>query len=611
MSPPTVEPNSPRPAWKHPDPFPWYLPRCQGFFTSGNRPDRGDPIECRVGVVHPDQTVTRRICTLAATLLAASCAGNAEPVAAALGSTDDGGPGTTHQVPPPPPPPLPPATSTGEVPMGTTSSGPDDPPAPTTEGSGEGGSTTGEPREIGPPFELATLDAPHTTVLSTRGPGQAWADVDGDGWLDLLTVGGSTPSLLWHNEADGTFSLSPHAADLAPHLVTIAVSFADFDNDDDPDLYLLRKGANVLLRNDGAAGWTDVSVASGIDEPGEGTSSTWGDYDGDGWLDLYVVNGAIDADILFHNEGDGHFTNRSIMLLGQDKYQAYGASFSDLDNDGDPDLYVVNDKLVGNQLWRNDGPGCGHWCFTNVSAAWGVDMAADGMGLAVGDFDNDLDLDLSFSDNHRHNILSNTLDQGAVGFTDVSGAVGVIFDAFGWGTIFFDYDSDGWLDLYVADAHLPPAPSSRLFRNIGGTFVDVTASCNCTEGGWSHGVSYADYDQDGAVDFIVGNRGTRHDLYRNRNISGHHWLTVELHGAGPVNHDAVGSRVWVTTTSGQVLMREVKLGSSVASSNSLRLHFGLGVDDVAAVEIRWPDGMSEVPPVPPADGLWVHHYPGI
>jgi enediyne biosynthesis protein E4 len=497
------------------------------------------------------------------------------------------------------------SAGTTAAPEPGSSSAPLDPGTTTHDSS-----STGEPEDLGPPFEPTDLDAPHQVVLGVKGPGQAWADVDGDGWLDLLTVGGMVASQLWHNQGDGTFELSPLMDPYGSVHDTIGATFADYDNDGDPDLYLLRYGPNVLLRNDGPLGFSDVSQAAGVDHDAGPASAAWGDYDGDSWLDLYVADGLGNADTFYHNEGDGTFTEVSPLLPGWGLYATYGVTFSDFDNDGDPDLYVANDKKVGNLMWRNDGPGCDGWCFTNVSQAWGVDAKVDSMGVAMGDYDNDLDLDLSITDNHRHNVLRNMVETGVPSFVDVSDEVGVIFDAYGWGTIFFDYDNDGWLDLYVADANLGPGESSRLFHNELATFVEVTAGCGCAEPGWSHGVSHADYDHDGAVDFIVGQRGLRHVLYRNRNTSGHHWLTVELHGGGPVNRDAVGARVWVATTSYRVLMREVELGSSVASQNSLRLHFGLGSDEVAAIQIRWPDGTIEQPPAPATDSLWVYEYPG-
>jgi enediyne biosynthesis protein E4 len=528
---------------------------------------------------------------------AGSSSGHVEPSAAS--TTTDGG-GESDALP------TPPGTSTTSEPEPPEP----EPPAPGSTGA-EDDPSTGEPVDPGPPFEVAALEPDHVVVLGVKGPGQAWADVDGDGWLELLTVGGMVPSQLWRNLGNGSFELSPLLGPHAAVLDTIGATFADYDNDGDPDLYILRYGPNLLLRNDGPLGFTDVSEAAGVAYDGRPASAAWGDYDGDSWLDLYVADGGGEADVFYHNEGNGTFTEVTHLLPAAGEYATYGVTFADFDGDGDPDLYVANDKKVGNDMWRNDGPGCGGWCFTDVGAAWSAESKVDSMGVAVGDIDNDLDLDLSVTDNHRHNILVNMLaETGEPSFVDVSAEVGVIFDAYGWGTVFFDYDNDGWLDLYVADANLGPGQSSRLFHNELGSFVDVTPGCGCAEPGWSHGVSHADYDHDGALDLVVGQRGQRHVLYRNRNTTGNHWLEVELRGGGPVNRDAVGARVWVTTTGARVLMREVELGSSVASQNSLRLHFGLGRDEVAAIEIRWPDGTLEQPLPPATDTLWVHEYPG-
>jgi hypothetical protein len=554
------------------------------------------PVACALGLAGP----TGCIAEAPAVADESESSTASEPATSLAELSTSGSPSSTSSAPPDGPE----GTTTGPEPGSSGSL-----PEPGTT-STDDGSSTGEPDDPGPPFELTDLDAPHVVVLGVKGPGPAWADVDGDGWLDLMTVGGMGPSQLWHNQGDGSFELSPLLDPYTSVLSTIGATFADYDNDGDPDLYLLRFGPNLLLRNDGPLGLVDVSAAAGVDHDAGPASAAWGDYDGDSWLDLYVADGLGNADTFYHNEGNGTFTEVSELLPGWGLHATYGVTFSDFDNDGDPDLYVANDKKVGNLMWRNDGPGCSGWCFTNVSQAWGADAKVDSMGVAMGDYDNDLDLDLSITDNHRHNVLRNMVETGAPSFVDVSAAVGVIFDAYGWGTVFFDYDNDGWLDLYVADAQLGPGMSSRLFHNELATFVDATAGCGCAEPGWSHGVSHADYDHDGALDLAVGQRGLRHLLYRNRNTSGNHWLTVELHGAGPVNRDAVGARVWVATTSYQVLMREVELGSSVASQNSLRLHFGLGSEEVAGIQIRWPDGTLEQPPTPATDSLWVHTYPG-
>lgn len=458
-----------------------------------------------------------------------------------------------------------------------------------------------------PPYERVDLDINHDVVFGVFGPGQGWADMNGDGWLDLLTVGGAAACELWENSG-GTLDHSPLEADLAAVLDTAGVTLADYDNDGDPDVYLLRIGPNVLLRNDDGVALVDVSVEAGVDYDGHPSSASWGDYDEDGFLDLYLCAMGSELDVLYHNEGDGTFTDRSDLLVGLQGDQAFAASFSDFDDDGDVDIYVVNDKHAGNRMWRNDGPGCAGWCFTEVGALWGAAAMVDGMGLAVGDYDNDLDLDLSFSDVASHNVLCMSGNAPPV-FEDVSAAMGVVYEAHGWGTLFFDYDNDGFLDLYVADSQLPMA-QTRMFHNLGGTgFTDVSAECDCVDAGWNYGVSSADYDQDGGVDFIVGQRSLGHALYRNTVATGHHWLEIELEGGGPINRDAVGTKVIVETVGGTQLRRDVEIGSGLASQSSLRLHFGLGDDDLDAIEITWPDGTVEYPALPPIDALWQHAYP--
>ncbi|HWB73570.1 MAG TPA: CRTAC1 family protein [Nannocystaceae bacterium] len=460
---------------------------------------------------------------------------------------------------------------------------------------------------IVPPYERVDLDIDHDVLFGLYGPGQGWADMNGDGWLDLLTVGGAAACELWENDA-GTLDHSPLEADLATVLDTAGVTLADYDNDGDPDVYLLRLGPNVLLRNDDGVALVDVSAEAGVDYDGHPSSASWGDYDEDGYLDLYLCAMGSEPDRLYHNEGDGTFTERSDLLVGQQGVQAFAASFSDFDDDGDVDIYVVNDKQAGNRMWRNDGPGCAGWCFTEVGALWGAAAVVDGMGLAVGDYDNDLDLDLSFSDTDTHNVLCMSGNAPPV-YEDVSAAMGVVFDAHGWGTLFFDYDNDGFLDLYVADSQLPLA-QTRMFHNLGGTgFADVSAECDCVDAGWNYGVSSADYDEDGGVDFIVGQRSLGHALYRNTAATGHHWLEIELEGGGPINRDAVGTKVIVETVGGTQLRRDVEIGTGIASQSSLRLHFGLGDDDLDAIEITWPDGTVEYPALPPVDTLYQHAYP--
>jgi len=476
-----------------------------------------------------------------------------------------------------------------------------------------------------PPCPEASLPAPTTTfadvstcagvtiVSGAEGgvavTGQAWGDTDGDGDLDLFLTDPVAGNTLLLGDGGGTFTVAPDAAPLA--LVgseNSGATFADYDGDGDPDLYVLAKGPNHLLRNDGAGGWTDVTDASGTGDGGHGMSAAWADFDADGDLDLYVASyecvdcawldpDAVYLDRLFQNQGDGTFEDAS-SLLGLDllRGDGYAAVWFDYDDDADPDLYVVNDRgntdpwtpgerLNRNLLFRNDGPGCDGWCFSEVAEALGADLRVDGMGVAVSDFDNDGDLDLAVSDGGPPNLLANHNGQG---FVDVTIASGV--DATpvgdGWGLAFLDYDNDGDADLYMAEAIGGPAVN-RLFENDGdGTFTELGEASGAWDTGHSIGVAVADYDNDGALDFVVGNREAEYQLFRNLpGTNGNGWLRLRL-------EDGVGARAYVTSSLGDVQMQEVKVGSSVGSSHDPALHFGLLGATIDQVEVVWPDGDS-------------------
>ena len=268
-------------------------------------------------------------------------------------------------------------------------------------------------------------------VTGYLGIGQAWGDYDRDGWLDLYVSGNRDASVLYRNSGDGSFSVSP----LTPRVALVDADtggavWADYDNDGWLDLYVLNHGANILFHSESGRGFTDVTDRAGVGDAGKGTTAAWGDYDGDSYLDLYVVNWSCfpecgdpnitrehDAahDTLYHNRGDGTFVDVThlldySLLLGA----GFSASFTDYDNDGDPDIYVVNDQfknMLGNILWRNDGAGCGGWCWRETS-----------------------------------------IEAGARTFDDVADDAGVVVgpsSAVGWGTVFFDYNNDSWLDLFL------------------------------------------------------------------------------------------------------------------------------------------------------------------
>ena len=475
----------------------------------------------------------------------------------------------------------------------------------------------------------AGIAATHRAIWNENAPGpyddgylaagSAWADYDGDGWVDLFVTGNLDPNVLYRNQGDGSFAVSVHSEQLSLPLVPSGGAvWADYDNDGWRDLYILNMGANRLFRNLEGAGFADVTAAAGVGDVGKGTTGAWGDYDEDGQLDLYVTNWSCipeceirdfsrSRDVLYHNNGDGTFTDVS-GLLGFE--QLLGAGFSvswvDIDDDRDLDLYVVNDKAVnalGNVLWRNDGAGCGGWCFTDVSARSGADVVVHGMGLATGDYDNDGDLDFYFSNMVRAMVLLENLGDGE--FRDASALAGVDYEtgeAVGWGTVFLDYDNDGWLDLYLAATGISPIYGKAgmhfpypdmLYHNEGdGSFRAVEGARFTDDDYATMGLSTADYDRDGRIDFALTRWDSGHRLFRNNAYDGlrNNWIAFELEGGGGLDRDALGTRVTVETEDGLKLMRELKAGSSLGAGNELVLHFGVGDSAIRRVIVSWLNG---------------------
>ncbi len=460
--------------------------------------------------------------------------------------------------------------------------------------------------------EAAGINSPRDPQNSEKVSGQAWGDYDQNGWLDLYLTNNTGPNTLYHNNGNGTFAVSPFNDQVAlPDAESGGVIFADYDNDGWPDLYVLNWGPNVLFHNESGQGFVDVTASAGVADNSNSKTAAWGDFDADGWLDLYVANWACDPrcgrslegekDRLYHNNGDGTFTDVTAYLPGgKTRGAGFVASFVDFDNDGDLDIYLVNDEFinpVGNALWRNDGPGCDGWCFTEISQQAQADTRVMGMGLATGDYDRDGDLDFYFSNAGPMTLLQN---QGDGTFNNMAELAGVQFPrGIGWGAVFLDYNNDGWQDLYlaVAEAVQGESPANPLFHNNGdGTFTNLGQMSGAGHEGRTIGVAAADYDQDGYVDLVIGNYDEGYVLYRNTMGDRYddHWLTLKLVGGGPVNRDAVGARVVVTDSDGRRQIQELKNGSSVGTGDPLELTFGLGKAIVEHVQITWPDGTVQV-----------------
>jgi hypothetical protein len=474
-----------------------------------------------------------------------------------------------------------------------------------------------------PLFRTVAIEAgvvtPHVGIVGYVITGQAFGDYDGDGDLDLYLTTNDGANTLYENRGDGTFGVSPLSSVVAvPDLPSGGAVFVDYDNDGWKDLYVLNWGPNRMFRNLAGTGFADVTAETGLGDPGKGSTAGFGDYDGDGHLDVYVANwlcldcgGKTDvvkasADRLYHSRGDGTFEDVSDLIPVELRGGlGYIGGWVDYDDDGDLDVYVVNDKgsagdpvpgspMNRNLLYRNDGPGPSGWRFTEVGIQAGADTRCFGMGLAVGDPDHDGDFDLYFSDEGLQHLLVN---QGDGTFREGATAAGCDAGPFtiGWGPVFCDFDLDGHEDIALAISD--PGRLLPVWLGRGdGTFEDVTDVAGLADRGLTLGMAWGDYDRDGWPDIVTGDRNGVYHLWRNLGAGsgrGHHWLALRLEGAGPVNRDAVGARAWVTRSDGLVMLRQVMCGTGHGGGSDLALHFGLGHETVTDVRVRWPDGTEE------------------
>ena len=479
------------------------------------------------------------------------------------------------------------------------------------------------------------------------GPGVCVADFDGDGYPDIYFVNGRdmynrgifARNALYRNNGDGTFTDVTQAAGVPGTGYGLGCVWGDYDNDGFPDLYVTQYGRNVLYHNNGNGTFADVTDRAGVAGLEFGTQfhsgATFFDYDRDGRLDLYV-GGYVSLDgrapryctisgvrtscppsaykgtaaALYHNNGDGTFTNvtkAAKIYQPQGKNLAVGAA--DYDNDGWPDLFVANDGLNA-YLYHNEHNGT----FEEVGVQSGMALSLRGSAMAamcisLGDYDNDGFLDLFISD-FQQNSDHLWHNDGKGSFDEVSDRAGITLPtrsvlSFGGG--FFDYDNDGWLDLFIANGHVYPeveqvSPDvqfkqlNSLFHNEGnGKFVEATktAGPGLQTPYVGRGVAFADFDNDGFMDLVVANNGDPPLLLHNSGNNGNHFLNFKLVGHKS-NRDGMGARIRVVA-GGLPQIREIAGGGSYLSQSDLRAHFGLGnATRAELVEVNWPSGEKQI-----------------
>jgi hypothetical protein len=501
----------------------------------------------------------------------------------------------------------------------------------------------------------AGLDFVHANGASPRkylpeimGAGGAVLDFDGDGWMDLYLVqSGQLPgseaeveaggNRLFRNLGDGTFEDVTSVAGAGDAGYGMGAVAADYDNDGDPDLYVVNYGPDVLYRNNGDGTFSDVTAASGIDDSSWGSSAAFFDADADGNLDLYVVNYldfAVDrhidcgtpskgiysychpdvydmrADIHYRGDGRGGFIDATAASGLQDTSgygKGLGVVAADLDDDGDTDIYVANDSTP-NFLFRNLGGGL----FEEVGLFTGTShnddgMTEAGMGTDAGDVNGDGWLDIIVTNLSQE---TNALYLGGRDFFDYGTRNAGLYEGtlmqVGFGVDLLDVDNDTDLDMFVTNGHVDDTIAlkddaqafrqpSQLFLNDGtGRFALVPAatSGDIATPGVGRGTLTFDYDNDGRLDVVVTRNNGAVDLYRNTWQAAGQFIGFLLQ-AGPGNRDAIGSRVTVDVD-GRRIVEERKAGSSYQTSGDPRLHFGLGAAQaVSRVTVRWPDGQEQ------------------
>ncbi|HWZ12244.1 MAG TPA: CRTAC1 family protein [Acidobacteriaceae bacterium] len=485
-------------------------------------------------------------------------------------------------------------------------------------------------------------------IVESMSGGVLIIDYDRDGWpdiyftnsptVDMALKGEKARSALYHNNHDGTFTDVTAKAGIGTPCFAMGGAVGDYNNDGWPDLYVTCLGGNVLYRNNGDGTFTDVTKQAGVADGRWSTGAAFADYDGDGFVDLMVTNyvdfklndlpgfgksptckyRGIDVqcgprglkgagDSLFHNNGDGTFTDvsKSAGVNDPSGYYGLGVVWSDFNNTGRPDIYVANDSTP-NYMYRNDGNGK----FTEIGLESGTAVSEDGseqgsMGVAVADYNHTGRFSIyvtNFADEF------NTLyeNQGKWDFRDISYSSGVALPSLPWvkwGDAFIDLDNDGWADLVSVNGQVYPQvdalPSGARYRQPMNLFMNEKNGTFCdagqqggpaiTEPRVSRGLAAADLDNDGNVDLVVGNLDGAPTVLHNPGIPGAHWVSFELAGTKS-NRLALGARITLTA-GGMTQTDEVRSGGSYLSQNDLRMHFGLGqARKIDSVEIRWPSG---------------------
>jgi hypothetical protein len=490
-------------------------------------------------------------------------------------------------------------------------------------------------------------------LLETTGCGVAFIDFDDDGWLDIFFVNGTrfegapdgATSRFYKNNRDGTFTDVTLKSGLARTGWGQGVCAGDYNNDGHVDLFVTYWGNCALYRNNGDGTFTDVAEKAGITTRTSTGLKRWNtgcaflDYDRDGHLDLYVANyidfdlktaplpesgpclyeGLVVAcgppglqggkDILFHNNGDGTFSDISEQagILKKQGTYGLGVLVGDFDNDGWPDIYVADDSAPS-ALFKNNHDGT----FTDIALEAGVAFGADGktqagMGVSAADIFGSGKFDI-LKTNFAGDASSLYRNLGDGNFEDMTFQAGLGRNTrfLGWGACFLDFDNDGWPDILTCNGHVYPEVREKasesgyrerkvLYRNLGnGKFEDVSlnAGPGILEAVAGRGCALGDFDNDGDLDVVVNCVNDVPQLLRCDSKLRNNWIKVKLVGTKS-NRSGIGARVYCTPEGSHRQMDEVRSGGSYISQSDLRVHFGLGKAEKVSLEVHWPSGIID------------------
>ena len=462
---------------------------------------------------------------------------------------------------------------------------------------------------------------PDTTDMPV-GAGTAWFDYNNDGLIDLYVVNRSGTNKFFENLGTGTFieiaatlGLADSGGDGA------AVVIGDINNDGYQDLYLGNSDENLIFLNNQGTSFTDITFGSGLDLIGSNTttSGSFGDYNNDGYLDLYVTHhaGLVSSgigsarDYLYHNNGDKTFTDVSYhldtLLL---KDPGFASSWTDFDKDGDQDLIVINDCPFilpdnpnnGTLVFINEGgtDGISDWNFTENALTLMEDDCSNGMGIGVGDYNRDGYMDVVYSNVGPARLFKNNL--GVFESQDTAGVSIQPSEHFSWGTSFMDFDNDGWADITMAIGALSlegntvdTTQECNLFKNNGDeTFTEVANSMGIDDSTRTRSICHADYDDDGDLDLLILNYSGVVRLFRNDEINSNNYLRIKLRSKKSAP-DGIGSWIEIKTNDGVKQYFEMRSGSNLGGGDEIFAHFGLGTaTSIDSIKVSWMSGAESI-----------------